>query len=131
MGSTNDSKSRISYTCPHSIYYKSQSTGKRKVAPNKYSACPVIININEKDDKTFKVTKVVLEHQNHEVGKEVYDQYVRSKRLTGEQENAVRSYLETEPTSKEVAKLLKYITGKSYSIQNARNIVTKLKSKPK
>ena len=125
------SKSRMSYQCPHSIFKKSQSTGKRKVAPNKFSGCPVIVNVNEQDDNTFKVTKVVLEHKNHEVGKEIYDQYSTNKRLSEDQENAVLAFLETDPTAKEVAKLLNHITGKSYSTQNARNIISRIKNKQK
>ena len=118
---------RISYKCPHGMMYKSNSKGMRKVKRLAHVDCPVVVNINQQADGGFVVTKAITEHENHEIGKEIFDKYARNRRLTKDHDDAVRAFLDTDPTATEVAQLLKDITGKDYSSQDANNIIKRLK----
>ena len=107
----------------------SKSTGKRKsetVAA--YVGCPVRVIVNQQGDGgTFVVTRADVEHKNHEIGRDIFEKYTLNRRLSKDHEDAVRAFLETDPSTVEVAGLLKDITGKNYSTKSASNIMKKLK----
>ena len=89
--------------------------------------CPVVVNINQRADGGFLVTKAVTEHENHEIGRELFDKYARNRRLTKDHDDAVKAFLDTNPSSAEVSLFLKDITGRNYSTQDASNIIKRLK----
>ena len=118
----------ISFKCPHGMKKSSSSTGKRKVeATAAYVGCPVRVNVNQQNDGSFVVTTAVLYHENHEVSREMFDKYTVNRRLSKDHEDAVIAFLDTDPAPAEVANLLKDITGKDYSTQDANNIIKRLK----
>ena len=117
----------MAFKCPHGIQYRSASTGKRQVKANMFVGCPVIVNVNQQADRSFLVTKTVLQHENHEVSREMFDKYAHNRRLSKDHEDAVRAFLDTDPSPAEVSLLLKDITGIDYSRRDAQNIVTRLK----
>ena len=114
---------RLNYVCPYGILRKSQSSGKRQ-KPSKYVGCPVALNINQQADGTFVVRKAELQHKEHDVGQEVFEKY--KKRLSKDQEEAVKSFLEQNPTNQEVSYFLFDLTGKQHSTRSAATIVKKL-----
>ena len=85
------------------------------------------MNVNQQGDRSFLVTKTVLQHENHEVSREMFDKYAHNRRLSKDHEDAVRAFLDTDPSPSEVSLLLKDITGIDYSRRDAQNIVTRLK----
>ena len=117
---------RIEFLCPHGRKRTSASTGKRW-KPTAYVGCPVRVNVNQQQDGAFVVTRAELNHVNHDISREMFEKYAVNKRLSKDQEDAVRAFLETAPSAVEVASLLKDITGKDYSIQDAANISKRLK----
>jgi len=117
---------RISYKCPYGMLRKSQSTGKRQKS-HQYVGCPVVLNVNQHVDGTFVVAKAELEHKEHDVSEESYSKY--TKKLSKDEEEAVKAFLETKPSNKEVSKFLNDLTGKQYSTLFVRKyIVGKLKN---
>ena len=115
------------FKCPHGVKRTSKATGKRKCESTAYVGCPVGVNVNQQEDGTFLVTKAVLEHENHETGRGIYERYMVNKRLSKDQENAVKAFIDTDPSTVEVVLLLKDLTGRDYSTKNAFNIIKKLK----
>ena len=127
---TTKSLLRMAFKCPQGMKRSSSSTGKRRVRASSFVGCPVRVNINQQgDDGTFVVTRADTEHENHEIGEEIFQKYVLNRRLSKDHEDAVRALLETDPSSKEVAYFLNDITGKKYSTKNANNIIKKIKNK--
>eukprot|EP00090_Calanus_glacialis_P007756 TRINITY_DN16213_c0_g1_i1.p2 TRINITY_DN16213_c0_g1~~TRINITY_DN16213_c0_g1_i1.p2 ORF type:complete len:119 (+),score=33.26 TRINITY_DN16213_c0_g1_i1:452-808(+) len=116
------------YKCPFGVYRKSQSAGIRQVT-SKYVGCPVVMNINQQKDNSFVVSKAVLDHQEHEVGEEMYAKY--RKKMTKDQEEAVIAFLESDPSNQEVSLFLKDITGKDYTIRDAGALARKLRKRNK
>ena len=125
-GVRNNSFLRISYKCPYGVMKKSQSKGIRQKA-HQYVGCPVTLNINQQTNGAFVVSKAVLEHKEHDIGEEWYAKF--RKKLSKDQEEAVRAFLETKPSNREVSIFLNDLTGKQYSTLFVReHIVRKLKS---
>ena len=118
---------RMSYRCPYAYgqLRKSSSTGARK-STNKYVGCPVYLNVyQDAKEGTFSVRKSELEHQGHEIGEEYYSKY--RKRLSKDQEDTVRAFLESNPSNQKVAEFLHDLTGKQFSTKQARFVVNKVK----
>jgi len=118
---------RLYFACPHGVKKISKSTGKRKVEATAYVGCPAVLFVNQKEDGTFVVDKAVLEHENHEVGREIFARYANNRRLSKDQEDAVAAFLVSNPRPADVASLLKDLTGRHYSTQDASNLVIRLR----
>lgn len=118
-----NSTHRLNYMCPYGIARKSRSTGKRQ-SSQKFVGCPVVLNINQQANRTFVVRKADLDHKDHDVGEEVFARYKR--KLSKDQEDAVKAFLTTDPSNKEVSVLLADLTGKIYSVKEAAGIVKKI-----
>ena len=118
-----NSTHRLNYMCPYGIARKSRSTGKRQ-SSQKFVGCPVVLNINQQANRTFIVRKADLAHKDHDVGEEVFARYKR--KLSKDQEDAVKAFLTTDPSNKEVSVLLADLTGKIYSAKEAAGIVKKI-----
>ena len=119
---------RLFYKCPHGVEKRSKSSGKRKCeVAAAYVGCPLRLAVNQQEDGTFVVDIAVLEHKNHEVGREMFARYPINRRLSKDHQDAVRAFLDTDPHHAEVANLLRDLTGIEYSTKDAYNIVKKLK----
>ena len=70
-----------------------------------------------------------LEHKEHEVSEEAYAKVKR--KLTTDQEEAVKALLETDPSYAEIAEFLSDLTGKHYAEKEARHIKSRLEGKLK
>jgi len=117
---------RMIYKCSFGNYRKSIATGLRKVT-SKYVGCPVKLTIQSAKDQTYLVKTSELEHQGHEIGEEHYSKH--RKRLSRDQEDAVKAFLESNPSNQTVAEFLHDLTGKQYSSRQARFVVNKVKNK--
>lgn len=119
---------RCSYQCPHGIKRKSLSTGIRKAnSVNYFTNCPVKVDLNEMEDGSFVIQNLLLQHENHEVSEEQYSKYVINRRLSKDHEDALKAFLTTNPSTKDVAKLLTDLVGFPFKTKDAFNVVTKLK----
>ena len=114
---------RITYVCPYGINRKSKSTGQRQVR-QKYVACPVMININQQSNRSYLVRKAELGHKNHEVGEEMFARY--RPKLSKDQEDIIKAFLETEPSETEICQVLHDLTGKIFKTKAVRWILKKL-----
>jgi hypothetical protein len=120
-------KRKISYKCCYGVLRKSTSLGIRQ-SSMKYVGCPAALRINQQNDGSFLVVRADLEHKEHGDSQEAYNAKIR-KRLSKDQEAAVITLLETDPTNHDIAQLLCELTGYDYSTQEARNIKAKLINK--
>jgi len=118
-----NSTRRLNYLCPYGISRKSKSTGKRQ-AMQKFVGCPVVINIIEQSNNIFVVKKAELEHQNHKVGEEMFAKYKR--KLSKDQEDIIKAFLETDPSNSEVCLVLHDLTGKEFTTRDVRRLVKKI-----
>ena len=116
------SKIRMMYKCTFGVLRKSQSKGIRQQT-QKYVGCPAFVEFVHSPHGLFRVARGNLEHENHEVSEESYLKMKR--RLSKDQEEAVKVILDTEPTTAELAMFLSNITGKQYNSDNARYIRAK------
>ena len=89
--------------------------------------CPMIINLWERQDGSFEVSKAVTEHQGHEVSEERFKKYRLKRRLTSDQEDAAMLLLTQGADMKDIAKMLKEFTGIGYTNREAYQLMTRLK----
>jgi len=88
---------RVTYGCPYGQTRKSSSKGIRQ-RTSKYVGCPVYLRINQLDDNRFVVVKSELEHKEHEISEEAFKK--TRKKITLDQEDAVKALLVSEPSVK-------------------------------
>ena len=120
---------RVGYKCPHSMN-RGHRKGKGLRNP-KYELvskvnCPVVVNVNQQPGGFLLVTKVVLEHQGHEVGEEHSWRYRKNRVLTREQEEMVMGMLREGVPPRHAAKYLSDLTGRFYKGQDIRNLRTRI-----
>ena len=120
---------RIGYRCPH---YTNRRRRRTKGLRNpKYELvtkvnCPVLVNVNQQPGGFLLVTKVVLEHQGHEVGEEHSWRYRKNRVLTREQEEEVMGMLREGVPPRHAARYLSDLTGRFYKGQDIRNLKNRI-----
>ena len=119
-------KRKMVFKCCFGVghYRKSSSKGIRQ-RTTRYVGCPAFVTIWQSDDGLLHVVRGNLEHENHEISEESYLKIGR-RRLSKDQEEAVRAILPTKPSSSDLAEFLSNITGKQYSTTHAYTIQRRL-----
>ena len=65
-----------------------------------------------------------LEHREHDISEEAYAK--QRRKLSKDQQEAVKALLETNPSTRDLAQFLCELTGKEYSTKEAHYIKTRL-----
>ena len=107
---------KLVYKCPYGILKKSKSEGKT-TKQSKYVGCPAVLHIFQQANGAFIVRRAEVEHKEHDVGEESYAKI--KKKLSKDQKEAVKAFLETKPSNYEVSLFLIDLTGKQYSREDA------------
>ena len=80
--SNDKSNGRIQYSCPHAVNCYTRSKGDRKLQHVLYSKCPAMINVvQNRQEGTYRVTKLDKNHEGHMLGPEVYGSYQKVRKL--------------------------------------------------
>ena len=122
-------KRRIKYDCSFGGRVKKSTSKGIRQCSSKYVGCPAFLQFNQLDDGRFLVIRGDLEHKEHEVSEKAYAKVKR--KLTTDQEEAVKALLETDPSYAEIAEFLSDLTGKHYAKREARHIKIRLVGKLK
>ena len=119
-------KRKMVFKCCFGVghYRKSSSKGIRQ-RTTRYVGCPAFVTILQSDDGLLHVVRGNLEHENHEISEESYLKIGR-RRLSKDQEEAVRAILVTKPSLSDLAEFLSNITGKHYNAKSAGDIQRRL-----
>jgi len=115
---------RVTYGCPYGQTRKSASKGIRQ-RTSRYVGCPVYLRIHQLDDNRFVVVKSELEHKEHEISEEAFKK--TRKKITIDQEDAIKAFLVNEPSFKEVSEFLKELTGREFDNGRTKNIINRLR----
>ena len=70
------------FGCPHAVNRDTRSKGDRKLQYVLYSKCPAMINVvKNRNEGTWRVTKLEKNHKGHMLGPEVYGSYQKVRKL--------------------------------------------------
>ena len=123
---TNSSRCLV-FSCKHSMYRESKSTGKRVQQHYNYLACGARIRMykSQKADETgkVKITKVELAH-NHPVTREIYEnQHIT---LTDTEKELISTLKAANAKDSQIKRILLEKSQKKVTIQKLKNLLMKL-----
>ena len=121
------SRGRRTLDCPHGRERNCGNNEKRPQQNVEFSKCPVHININEAEDGSWYTTKTVLTHTGHPILKKNYYSHEHNKRLNAEDKEYLKDLHNAKANPRNIADCLSQKTGKTYTSQDVRNIIKKVK----
>ena len=114
--------------CPHGRKRVAKTKGERKSQNVKFTKCPVSIVITENMDKTWTITKVILEHFGHVVTEKEYYRHSQNRKLDEEEKDYLKELIKTKAITKNMAACLSRKTGKEFNSKDVSNLMQRLKS---
>ena len=124
-------KGRRCFRCPHGVQRKSKTAVQRPTQRLKYSKCQVKINLNEQDDGSWMITSCYLKHSGHPVTEQNFLSHHQARKLNVEDKLFVKGLIKARTNPRNIADVLSERTGMSFTAQNVRNLIHKIKEADK
>ena len=116
------------FKCPHGIERKSESKGIRCKQSVNFTGCKFSIRITEKEDRSWRVSAMNLEHCGHESTEQNFFIHQTNRKLTSEDRRFVNDMLLGNASTSSMATALSRRTGRPYSYQDVANLVNRISS---